>query len=114
MSPRIETKHSREAREEKPSVQPLLISVDECATALGVAQQTVRNWLCTGTVQLPTVKIGGRRMVRTADLISFVDALGSQGTQQQDPVPAVAPAAPRRPGRPRKALATSQGQGGAQ
>ncbi|WP_112487264.1 helix-turn-helix domain-containing protein [Thiomonas sp. X19] len=112
MSPRIETQHSREAREQKP-VQPLLISIDECATALGIAQQTVRNWLCTGTVQLPTVKIGGRRMVRTADLLSFVDALGTQGTQQQDPAPAAATpaAAPRRGrGRPRKGAAL---QGGA-
>ncbi len=107
MSPRIETKKSREAREQKPSVQPLLISIDECAIALGVARQTVRNWLCTGTVQLPTVKIGGRRMVRSADLLRFVDSLGGASHPQQ-----AATAAPRR-GRPRKAASPSVQRGAA-
>jgi excisionase family DNA binding protein len=111
MLPRIEIQDSSQQREQKP----LLISIDDCAIALGVAKQTIRNWLSTGKVQLPTVKVGGRRLVRTSDLLAWVDSLApshptaapaTDATPQ--PVPAPAPRQRRR-GRPRKAASGKEG-----
>lgn len=76
----------------------LLLSIEETASVLGLKPSTLRNWYFAGRLPFQSVKLGGRRMVRVADLEAFVAGLAAP-----DPDPD-APPAPRR-GRPRKATA---------
>lgn len=45
---------------------PTTISVAETARRLSVPEPTVRGWILRGV--LPSVRIGGRRLIRVADL----------------------------------------------
>jgi len=57
-----------------PAAQPLLMSVNEVATALGCGRDTVYRLMTSG--QLPSVIVGGRlRRVRQDDLRTYVDSL---------------------------------------
>lgn len=118
------------------TIQKQLISVSDCAGAINITPKTARNWLSMGRFPIPTVKIGGRRMVRVQDLEAFVaglvpaDALPSQplelevqphsrrprkidgdafgvGHEPTANAP-LTPAAPRRRGRPRKTASIGQ------
>ena len=57
-----------------PAAPPLLMSVNEVATALGCGRDTVYRLMTSG--QLPSVIVGGRlRRVRQDDLRTYVDSL---------------------------------------
>lgn len=53
----------------------LLVCLDEAAAILGIAPKTARNWLSQGRFPTPTVKVGGKRLVRLSDLEAFVAGL---------------------------------------
>ena len=54
-------------------VTPLLSHAEACKF-LHVANQTLRNWRCTGEPHIPFVRIGTRRvMYRLEDLMAFVE-----------------------------------------
>ncbi len=85
-----------------PTIQPLLLSIEDAARALSLAPQTLRNLMARGQCPFPTVKIGARRLVPAAALQQFVDSLSGASAPAQAPQPDPAPTAPtRRPGRPR-------------
>ena len=94
----------------------LLISLREAATACGLSLQTLRNWSCSGRLPFATVRVGGRVLVRRADLVAWVAGLGGDQapTSSSNATPALpgsAAPAPRRRGRPR--MGTAQQRGGA-
>ena len=45
---------------------PLLMSVDDAASALSIAKHTVIKWVKSGVI--PSVKIGSRRLISSEDL----------------------------------------------
>ncbi|MGZ3236853.1 MAG: helix-turn-helix domain-containing protein [Burkholderiaceae bacterium] len=51
-----------------------LLNRKQAAQYLGFAAQTLAQWACSGRVQLPIVKIGGKSMYRKADLDAFITA----------------------------------------
>jgi excisionase family DNA binding protein len=53
--------------------QRLLVTVPEAAAILGMGQVSV--WGLVSSGQLPSVKLGRSRRIRTADLTKFVDDL---------------------------------------
>jgi len=57
---------------ELPPVEPLAYSVRQCAAALSVSERQV--YILAERDGLPTVKIGGRRLVRVADLRAWLAA----------------------------------------
>ena len=50
-----------------------LLSRREAALYLGVSEQTLAIWKCTGRYNLPVVKIGGLAKYRKADLDAFIE-----------------------------------------
>ena len=46
----------------------LTVSIAEAASMLGVKVKTLYNQVSAGSCPIPTLKFGGRRMVRVADL----------------------------------------------
>jgi predicted DNA-binding transcriptional regulator AlpA len=52
-----------------------LISITYAAQILGISCKTARNWLSAGKFPVQTVRIGGRRMLRSIDLIRYVNQL---------------------------------------
>lgn len=56
-----------------PRIDPLAVSIPDAADALGVAASTMRTMVAEGAV--PSVRIRGRRMIRTADLAAYVEGL---------------------------------------
>lgn len=46
----------------------LTVSIPETAALLGLAPKTLYNQISAGSCPIPTMKLGGRRMVRVADL----------------------------------------------
>lgn len=46
----------------------LTVSIPETAALLGVSRKTLYNQISAGSCPIPTLKLGGRRMVRVADL----------------------------------------------
>ncbi len=49
----------------------LTVSIEEAAQLLGIAKQTLYNQVSAGRCPVPTIKLGGRRLVRVADLIEL-------------------------------------------
>jgi excisionase family DNA binding protein len=49
-----------------------LLTRREAATYLGVSEQTLAAWKCTGRRQVPCIKIGRMVRYRKADLDSFI------------------------------------------
>ena len=47
---------------------PLTVSILQAAFLLGVSRQTLYNQISAGCCPVPTFKLGGRRLVRVADL----------------------------------------------
>jgi predicted DNA-binding transcriptional regulator AlpA len=46
----------------------LTVSIPETAALLGVAPKTLYNQISAGCCPIPTMKFGGRRLVRVSDL----------------------------------------------
>ncbi len=51
---------------------PLLISIDAAAHMLGISPKTIRNQASRSVFPIPIVKLGGRSLLRMADINSFV------------------------------------------
>jgi predicted DNA-binding transcriptional regulator AlpA len=49
----------------------LTVSISEAATLLGVKTKTLYNQVSAETCPIPTLKFGGRRLVRVADLLKL-------------------------------------------
>ncbi|MEW6563540.1 MAG: helix-turn-helix domain-containing protein [Pseudomonadota bacterium] len=81
------------------NVNPLLVPVTDAAVMIGISPKTSRNWLSTGKFPLPSFLIGGKRLVRVADIHKFVESLGAPPAADQ-PEPQK-----HRRGRPRKVKA---------
>lgn len=60
-----------------PSIQPLLVSVDEAATALRLGRTKVYALMGAGVISF--IKIGKRRLVPVSSLRALVDQLSGQG-----------------------------------
>lgn len=73
----------------------LLITPVEAGACVGWAKQTVYNKLNDDDFPIPHVTFNGRKMVRVADLVRYVDGLESDAST---PIKQS-----RRPGRPTKA-----------
>ena len=71
-----------------------LLGMREVADTLGLGRS--KTWQLTASGDLPTVRLGRRRLVRTADLAEFIEAPVHGGP----PGPPALP--PVRQGRPRK------------
>jgi len=54
------------------AAQTILLTRREAAAYLGVAEQTLAVWKCTGRRSLPFVKIGRLVRYRKADLDAFI------------------------------------------
>lgn len=94
------------------------MSLGEHARRLDRSLFTVRNRTAAGKWPVPTVKMGGRRMVPVAAHEAYVRSLLEQTQQQPLPeAPSPAPAQPqqpakRKPGRPRtRVVASARGHG---
>ena len=60
------------------SAEPLLVSVVEAAQRLGVGRTSLYGLLSSG--ELSAVRVGRRRLIAVADLVSYVDRIrGQQG-----------------------------------
>ncbi|MGB2754944.1 MAG: helix-turn-helix domain-containing protein [Phycisphaerae bacterium] len=57
---------------ELPLVEPLAYSIRQCAAALSVSERQV--YILAERDGLPTIKVGGRRLVRVADLRAWLAA----------------------------------------
>jgi excisionase family DNA binding protein len=51
---------------------PLLYGIRETAQVLSISDRLVRRWIASG--ELPSVRLGGRRLVRHDDLEEFIAA----------------------------------------
>ena len=47
-----------------------LLGIEPAALMLGIAPQTLRNWICMG--RLETVKLGGRRLLRASTIEAII------------------------------------------
>ncbi len=55
---------------QKPTIEPLLLTPKQVASALGISERSVFTHIASG--KLPSVRIGASRRVRVQDLESFV------------------------------------------
>lgn len=63
---------NRSEQPRQPATPRLFLSVTEAAEAIGVSARQVYN--LAASAGLPTVKLGGRRLVRVTDLRAWVAA----------------------------------------
>jgi len=85
-------------------MEPLLLSTEDAAAALGLHPATLRHWAC-GSKRAPPgmpmpVKVGRLVRWRYAELAAFASGAAQQTTAPAPP----APTTTRRVGRPRKLL----------
>ncbi len=52
----------------------LTVSVTQAAELLGLSRQTLYNQISANCCPVPTFKLGGRRLVRVADLLALTGA----------------------------------------
>ena len=52
----------------------LTVSILQAASLLGVSRQTLYNQISANCCPVPTFKLGGRRLVRVADLMALTGA----------------------------------------
>lgn len=84
------------------STPPLLLSLRDAAETLAISYKTARNWLNQGRFPVPTHLIGGKRVVKVADLQAFVAGLGIDcANDPSNESPESAPTPKRGRGRPR-------------
>lgn len=94
--------------EEKFDQLPLLIDLHQAARLVSTSESTLRKWAAgikTPPENFPKFfKFGGRLMLRSSDLVRYVNMLdgGDAGAQTQDAQPVK-----RRRGRPRKVASVS-------
>ncbi|MDH2917447.1 MAG: hypothetical protein PXX77_11305 [Gallionella sp.] len=62
----------------------VLITPVEAGAACGWAKQTVYNKLCDNKFPIPTVEFAGRTMVRTVDLLEYIDKLRTSSSTMSD------------------------------
>lgn len=74
------------------------IPLRQAGPCLGLDWRTLANREAQGRPILPSVKVGGRRMVKLLDLAAYIDSLGAPAATP----PAQEPQEKRGPGRPRK------------
>lgn len=86
------------------AITPLLVSIQDTATLLGISQKTIRNQVSLGKFPISPVRIGGRTLFRVAEIHDF--AATSKA------VSGTVPSNERHRGRPRKIVANT-GTGGA-
>lgn len=80
-----------------------LVRMTEAAHAIGMAGQTARNKLLSGTFPVQTITQGRQRLVKLTVLADYIDSLGTPIEGTLIPVPQDPPLVPaRRPGRPKK------------
>ena len=99
------------------AIQPALLDFDAASQLTSFSRVTLAHW-ARGDKKAPAgfpkpIRLNGRVLrFRTADLLAWVDGLAP--AHPTTPAPGAAPTPlQRRAGRPRKALAISQGEGGA-
>ncbi len=63
-----------------PTIQPLLVSVDEAATALRLGRTKIYSLMKAGA--LSYVKIGKRRLIPVSGLKTLVDHLSDSGVNE--------------------------------
>lgn len=89
---------------------PLLLDLRQVAELTSLGYQSLRNQIQQGRLPFRTILVGSRRLVRTADLLDWVESLGADASERQEghlPT-AVSPQAPadsmaaRPRGRPRQ------------
>lgn len=56
-----------------PLAEFQLLNTKETARLLGLSPQTLAQWRCNRTVDLPYVKIGGRVFYRWEDIWRFIE-----------------------------------------
>lgn len=61
----------------------LLVDVDEAARQLSVSRRFLEDRLYSGA--LPSVKVGRRRLIATADLVAYVDRLREEAAESAGP-----------------------------
>ena len=54
--------------------KPELLRNDQAAEYIGVSGPTLITWRCTGKVNIPYLKIGGKVLYDTADLRAFLES----------------------------------------
>jgi hypothetical protein len=64
---------------EQNAALPQLLTSDEAAKYLRIAEQTLAKWRCYNRLHLPFTKIGGRVVYRVADLIAFLELRTRKG-----------------------------------
>lgn len=66
----------------RAAIEPVMVSVNEAAQALGIGRSTLYNLIASG--QLQTVKVGGRRLVPYEPLLRFCETLNRAAGAQED------------------------------
>ncbi|WP_432019164.1 helix-turn-helix domain-containing protein [Streptomyces sp. 1222.5] len=59
---------------------PTLVSLAQAARALGIGTNTAYTWHRRGDFPVPVLRVAGRRRVRTADLLRYLEADGGEST----------------------------------
>jgi excisionase family DNA binding protein len=67
----ISPKGSNSANATKPAIEPLLLSVKDCAALLGLGRSTV--WEMVRSGELQSIRIRDRRLIKRADLELFLN-----------------------------------------
>lgn len=62
-----------ETNVERPANLDRMMTTPEVAEMLGLSEQTLHDWRCTGRVKLPFVKLGGAVRYRRRDVLEFLD-----------------------------------------
>lgn len=62
------------------SPAPLAVSVETAAHMLGISRATAFTYVRSG--EIPSLKLGGRRLVRVRDLEAVLDRLATTGGQR--------------------------------
>lgn len=60
---------------ESSTMEPLLLTPAQAASALGIGRSSLYELLAEGAI--PSVKIGSSRRVRTADLRAYIEGLAA-------------------------------------
>ncbi|HDS1059583.1 helix-turn-helix domain-containing protein [Pseudomonas putida] len=62
-----------------PAVPQLSVSIEEAAKSIGVARSTIYEIVARG--DLPSFKLGRRRMILMAELSAFINRVAAEGSR---------------------------------